>query len=117
MSLQDALAFKIWLDLVKGLRSYGAFKLMGLVSAEFSVPLAAKLHWALKSLGDARMCSRSLSPCQVWRSSDFTCLWGGQKRLVFLSVCLSITLLNVNVYTDDFTMKALEYRNSFDTVR
>ena len=31
-------------------------------------------------------------------------------------VCLSVTLLNVRVCAPDFAMKALEYRNCFDTV-
>jgi len=35
---------------------------------------------------------------------------------VCLSVCLSVTLLNVRVCAPDFAMKALEYRNDFDTV-
>ena len=35
---------------------------------------------------------------------------------VFLSVCLFITLLNVRGCALDFAMKALEYRNDFDTV-
>ena len=34
----------------------------------------------------------------------------------FLSVCLSVTLLNVRVCAPDFAMKALEYRNDFDAV-
>ena len=34
----------------------------------------------------------------------------------FVSVCLSVTLLNVRVCAPDFAMKALEYRNDFDTV-
>ena len=34
----------------------------------------------------------------------------------FLSVCLSITLLNVRVCAPDFAMKAMEYRNDFDAV-
>jgi len=33
-----------------------------------------------------------LSPCQVWWASDFTHRRGGQKRWVFLSVCLSVCL-------------------------
>jgi len=33
-----------------------------------------------------------------------------------LSVCLSFTLLNIRVCAPDFAMKALEYRNDFDTV-
>ena len=35
---------------------------------------------------------------------------------VCLSVCLSVTLLNVRVCAPDFAMKALEYRNYFDAV-
>ena len=35
---------------------------------------------------------------------------------VCLSVCLSVTLLNVRVCAPDFAMKALEYRNNFDAV-
>jgi len=35
---------------------------------------------------------------------------------VCLSVCLSVTLLNVRVCVTDFAMKAFEYRNDFDTV-
>jgi len=35
---------------------------------------------------------------------------------VCLSVCLSVTLLNVRSYAFDFAMKALEYRNDFDAV-
>ena len=34
----------------------------------------------------------------------------------FLSVCLSVTLLNVRVCVPDFAMKAFEYRNDFDAV-
>ena len=34
----------------------------------------------------------------------------------YLSVCLSVTLLNVIVCAPDFAMKALEYRNDFDAV-
>jgi len=37
-SFEDALAFKIWLDLLEALWSYGGFKLRGLVSPKFSVP-------------------------------------------------------------------------------
>ena len=35
---------------------------------------------------------------------------------VCLSVCLSVTLLNVRVCAPDFAMKALEYRNDFDAI-
>ena len=37
-SFQDALGVKIWLDLVKGLWSYGGFKFRGLVTPKFSAP-------------------------------------------------------------------------------
>ena len=33
-----------------------------------------------------------------------------------LSVCLSVTLLKVRDCAPDFAVKALEYRNDFDTV-
>ena len=35
---------------------------------------------------------------------------------VCLSVCLFVTLLNFRHCAPDFAMKALEYRNDFDTV-
>jgi len=41
---------------------------------------------------------------------------GWPKTLSFLSVCLSVTLLNVRVCAPDFAMKALEYRNDFDAL-
>ena len=42
-SFQDALSVKIWMDLLKGLWSYGAFKLWRRVPANFQRSLAAKL--------------------------------------------------------------------------
>ena len=41
---------------------------------------------------------------------------GVAKNVEFLCVCLSVTLLNVRDCAPDFAMKALEYRNDFDTV-
>ena len=44
---------------------------------------------------------------------------GAAKNVEFfvcLSVCLFVTLLNVRDCAPDFAMKALEYRNDFDTV-
>jgi len=45
---------------------------------------------------------------------------GVAKSVVFLSsclsVCLSVTLLNVRVSAPDFAMNALEYRNDSDAV-
>ena len=44
---------------------------------------------------------------------------GAAKNVEFfvcLFVCLSVTLLNVKVCAPNFAMKALEYRNDFDTI-
>jgi len=41
---------------------------------------------------------------------------GAPKTLSFLFVCLFVTLFNVRGCAPDFAMKALEYRNDFDTV-
>jgi len=62
-SLQDTLAVKIWMDLLKGLRSYGGFKRRGSGFPKFTMP--------------------------SWWSLDFTPRQGGQKRLSF-SVCLFV---------------------------
>jgi len=49
-------------------------------------------------------------------------IFGAAKTFSFLFVCLSIrlcgrfSLLNVRDCAPDFAMKALEYRNDFDTV-
>jgi len=113
---QDALAVKIWLDLVEGLWSYGGFKLRRSGYPQFSEPPSGEtMRQTPKSFTDARTCSRSR---QVWWGSDFTRRRYGQKRWVFvcLSVCLSVTLLNVRVYAPDFAMKTLEYINDFDAI-
>ena len=78
---QDALAIKIWLDLLEGLWSYGGFKLRGRVTPKFSAPLAAQLCVRLpKVLEVQERTGGPLSPCQVWWGSDFTRRRGGQKR-------------------------------------
>ena len=46
----------------------------------------------------------------VAKNVEFFCL------SVCLFVCLLVTLLNVRDCAPDFAMKALEYRNDFDTV-
>ena len=52
--------------------------------------------------GEAR-----ISPAaRVAKNVEFFCL----------SVCLFVTLLNVRDCVPDFAMKALEYRNDFDSV-
>ena len=40
----------------------------------------------------------------------------GAAKSVEFFVCLFVTLLNVRDCAPDFAMKALEYRNDFDTV-
>jgi len=41
---------------------------------------------------------------------------GQPKTLSFLFACLFVTLLNISDCVADFAMKALEYRNDFDTI-
>jgi len=60
------------------------------LSPNFQRPLEAKLCQIPKSFRGARTCSRSSITMQVWWGSDFTRRRGGQKRWVFLSVCLSV---------------------------
>ena len=55
----------------------------------------------------AKFGGAEISPATgVAKNAEFFCL----------SVCLSITILNVRNCVPDFAMKALEYRNNFDTV-
>ena len=63
-SFQDALNFKILLDLLKGLWSYGGFKLTGSGYPKFSAPLSGEtMRHTPKRFRGAR---GPLSPCQVW---------------------------------------------------
>ena len=58
--LQNTLAVKISLDLLKGLWSYAGFKLTGCGYPQiFSTPIAVKLRQIPKSFRGARTCSRS----------------------------------------------------------
>jgi len=79
---QDALAVKIWLDLLEGLWSYGGFKLRCLVSPKFSAtPSGETMRQTPKVIEvQERVRAGPLSPCQVWWGSDFTRRPGGQKR-------------------------------------
>jgi len=80
-SFQDALGVKIWLDLLKGLWSYGCFKLRGRVSPKFQRPLAAKLCVRPGDVFQVKERARDPpSPCQVWWCSYFTRRRDGQKR-------------------------------------
>ena len=99
----------------------GALNWQGLVILKFLPPPSGEtVRQTPKVLEVQERARGPLSPCQVWWGSDFTRRQGGQKRWVFLSVCLSVCvfvkLLNVKDYAPDFAMKALEYRNDFDTI-
>ena len=100
----------MWMDVLKGLQSYGRLSTGGLVSPNIQRPLAAKLRVGLPKVFEVHERARDpLSPCQVWRGSDFTRRRGGQKRWVF--ICLFVMLFNVWACAPDFATKALEYRN------
>ena len=91
-SFQFALTVKIWMDLLKGLRSYGSFKLRGRVSTKLSaLPSGETVRWTRKSFEVLERTWGPLSPCQVWWGSDFTHCWGSQKHLVFC-LCVSLSL-------------------------
>ena len=119
-SFQDALAVKISLDLLNGLWSYGGFELRGLVAPKFSAPPSGEtMRQTLPSFRGARMCSRSSITVPSLVELGFHPPPGWPKTLSFfvcLFVSLFVTLLNVRDCAPDFAMKALEYRNDFDTV-
>jgi len=84
-TFQNALAVKISLDLLKGLWSYGGFKLNGSGYAQiFSGPYRRNYASDPKVIEVQERARGPLSPCQVWLGSDFTRRRGGQKGLVLL---------------------------------
>ena len=88
---QDALAVKIWLDLLEGLWSYGVFSWGGLVTPILSAPLAAKLCITPpKSFRGAKTCSRSSITVPSLVGIGFHPPPGWPKTLSFLSVCLLV---------------------------
>jgi len=117
---QDALAVTTSLDLLKELRSYGGFKLTGLVIPKYSAPPSGEtVHQTPKRFGGARTCSRSSIPVPSLVGAWISPAAEAAKNVEFsfcLFVCLSVTLLNVRDCAPDFAMKALEYTNDFDTV-
>ena len=117
---QAALAVKISLDLLKGLRSYGGFKLTGSGYPQiFSAPSGKTMRQTPKNFRGVRTCSRSSITVPSLVGLRFHPPPGWPKTLSFfvcLFVCLFVTLLNVIDCAPDFAMKALEYRNDFDTV-
>ena len=111
---QDALAVKNSLDLLKGLRSYGVLSWRGLVIPKYLAPLAAKLCVRPPKVLEVQERARGpLITVPSLVGLGFHPPPGWPKTLSFLSVCLSVTLLNVRDCAPDFAMKALEYRNDF----
>jgi len=87
---QDVLAVKIWLDLLKGLWSYGGFKLRGLVHPNFQCPSGETMRQTRKSFRGARTCSRYSITMPSLVGLGFHPPPGWPKTLSFLSVCLSV---------------------------
>jgi len=122
--VSDALGVKIWLDFLKGLWRHGGFKLRASGFPKFLAPPSGEtMRQTTKRFTVERTCSRSsitmpssvrlgFHPPPGWPRTlgFFVCL------SVCLFVCLFVTLLNVRDCVPDFAMKALEYRNDFDTV-
>ena len=80
-SFQDALAVKIWMDLLKGLQSYEGFKLRGSGFPQiFSAPSGETVRHAPQVFEVEERARGPLSPCHIWWGSDFTRRQGGQKR-------------------------------------
>jgi len=85
------------------------FKLTGWVSLNIQRPLAAKLCIRpTKILQVQERARSSLSACQVW--------WGWGLSLFFFCPFVCPSHFGIGVRADDFAMKALDYRNGFDTV-
>jgi len=79
---RDALAVKISLDLLKGLRSYGGFFMLTWCGypQTFSAPSGETMHQTPKVLEVQEHAGDPLTPYQFWWGSDFTRRRGGQKR-------------------------------------
>jgi len=81
------------LDLLKGLWSYGGFKLRGLVTPKFSAPPSGEtMHQTPKSFRGARTCSRSSITMPSLVGLEFHLPPGQPKTLSFLFVCLFVCL-------------------------
>ena len=109
------------MDLLEGLWSYRGFKLRCLVPPNFQRPLAAKLCVRPQKFLEVQERARSsITMPSLVHGARISPAAGVTKNVEFffvcLSVCLFVTLLNVRDCAPDFAMKALEYRNDFDTV-
>jgi len=85
----------------------------GLVIPKFSAPPSGEtVHQTPKNVHE--------SSCHLAKfgGARISAAAGAAKNVAFfcLSVCLSVTLWNVGDCAPNFAMKALEYRNYFDTV-
>ena len=97
---------------------WGGFKLRGPVTSKCLAPSSGEtMRQTPKSFRGTRTCLMSSITMPSLVGLRFHPPPGRTKTLsLFLSVCLSVTLLNVRVCAPDFAMKALDYRNDFDTV-
>ena len=103
--------------MLKGLRSYGGFKLrVSRVSPKISAPSSGETMRRTPKSFSAKRAQGPLSPCQL-AGLRFHPPPRQPKRRAFVCwfVRLSVTL-NVRVCAHDFAMKALEHRNNFDAV-
>jgi len=90
-SFQDALGVKIWLDLLKGLWSYGGFKLRVSVSPKYSAPPSGEtMRQTTKRLRGERTWSRSSVTMPSLVGLGFHPPPGWPKTFSFLSVCLFV---------------------------
>jgi len=88
---QNALAGKVWLNLLEGLWSYGGFKLRGSGYPQiFSAPYRRNCVRPPKVLEAQERARGPLSPCQVWWSSDFTRRRAAINVEFFCLLCLSV---------------------------
>ena len=71
----------MWMDVLKGLQSYGRLSTGGPGFPKYSAPPSGETTCRTpKSFQGQERAEDPLSPCQVWRGSDFTRRRGGQKR-------------------------------------
>jgi len=88
-SFQEALGVRTWLDLLKGLWSYGSFKLRGSGSPKFSVsPIGETMRQTNKRFRGERTCSRSSITVPSLVGLGFHPPPGWPKTLSFLPAAL-----------------------------
>jgi len=111
---QDALGVKIWLDLLEGLWNYGGLKFRGSGYPQiFNAPSGETMRHTPKSFRGARTCSRSSITMPSLVGLGFHSPPGQPKTLSFLSVCLSVTLLNVRDLCARFRHESVAVQKQF----